>query len=137
MSRNETTERKRIEEELSRARDLLATTLATFAMLGALGSSTLAQEMKKKQGAPKQTLYRSLGGKKAITAVVNDFVGRVAADKRINGFFAATAEVNNGERPWGNVDELHLAALDRVLAEHGADLPPEERRRLVAIKWFG
>src|SRR5262249_25307294 len=29
-----------------------------------------------------------LGGKDAIAAVVDDFVGNVAADKRINGFFA-------------------------------------------------
>jgi len=36
-------------------------------------------------------LYKSLGGKKAITAVVDDFVGRVAADDRINSFFKATA----------------------------------------------
>src|SRR5580658_2663369 len=36
-------------------------------------------------------LYKSLGGKKAITAVVDDFVGRCAADSRINGFFKATA----------------------------------------------
>ena len=36
-------------------------------------------------------LYRSLGGKKAIVLVVDDFVGRVAADGRINGFFKATA----------------------------------------------
>jgi len=37
------------------------------------------------------SLYDNLGGKKAIIAVVDDFVGRVAADKRINAFFAATA----------------------------------------------
>ncbi len=37
------------------------------------------------------TLYKSLGGKSAITAVVNDFVGRVAADDRINSFFKTTA----------------------------------------------
>jgi len=36
-------------------------------------------------------LYKSLGGKKALVAVVNDFVGRVAADARINSFFKATA----------------------------------------------
>lgn len=35
-----------------------------------------------------KSLYERLGGKEAITAVVDDFVGRVAADKRINGFFA-------------------------------------------------
>jgi hemoglobin len=35
-------------------------------------------------------LYERLGGKPAITAVVEDFVGRVAADSRINGKFANT-----------------------------------------------
>ncbi|HEX5545325.1 MAG TPA: group 1 truncated hemoglobin [Nitrospira sp.] len=35
-------------------------------------------------------LYERLGGKPAITAVVEDFVGRVAADSRINGKFAGT-----------------------------------------------
>jgi hemoglobin len=44
------------------------------------------------QNAPKQkSLYDRLGGKEAITAVVDEFVGRVAADNRINQFFAATA----------------------------------------------
>ena len=41
--------------------------------------------------AKEKTLYARLGGKKAITAVVDEFVGRVAADKRINSFFAAAA----------------------------------------------
>jgi len=41
--------------------------------------------------AGNDALYKSLGGKKAITAVVDDFVGRVAADNRINSFFKATA----------------------------------------------
>lgn len=35
-----------------------------------------------------QSLYERLGGKPAITAVVDDFVARVAADSRINGKFA-------------------------------------------------
>jgi hemoglobin len=35
----------------------------------------------------KDALYKSLGGKKAITAVVNDFVGRAATDPRIASFF--------------------------------------------------
>ena len=38
-----------------------------------------------------RSLYDRLGGKKAISAVVDEFVGRVAADNRINRFFAATA----------------------------------------------
>ena len=41
--------------------------------------------------AKEKSLYDRLGGKKAITAVVDEFVGRVAADNRINGFFKATA----------------------------------------------
>jgi hemoglobin len=35
-------------------------------------------------------LYERLGGKEAITAVIDDFVGRCAADARINGKFART-----------------------------------------------
>ena len=38
-----------------------------------------------------KSLYDRLGGKKAIVAVVDEFVARVAADKRINGFFKDTA----------------------------------------------
>ena len=47
------------------------------------------------QGAMKtmkeKSLYDRLGKKKAITAVVDEFVARCAADNRINKFFAATA----------------------------------------------
>jgi hemoglobin len=39
---------------------------------------------------PQKSLYERLGGQGAITAVVDDFVGNVAADTRINGFFART-----------------------------------------------
>lgn len=38
----------------------------------------------------KPSLYQRLGGKDAITAVVDKFVGNVAADNRINKFFAST-----------------------------------------------
>ena len=37
-----------------------------------------------------KSLYDRLGGQPAITAVVDDFVGNVAADARINRFFART-----------------------------------------------
>jgi hemoglobin len=37
-----------------------------------------------------ESLYERLGGKDAITAVVDDFVARCAADGRINGKFART-----------------------------------------------
>src|SRR5436853_5544252 len=41
--------------------------------------------------AKEKSLYDRLGGKKAVTAVVDEFVGRVAADKRINNYFMAAA----------------------------------------------
>lgn len=40
--------------------------------------------------AETKSLYDRLGGKDAITAVVDDFIGNVAADARINSFFANT-----------------------------------------------
>lgn len=44
------------------------------------------------QGTMKpKSLYQRLGGTKAITAVVDEFVAIVAADKRINKYFGRTA----------------------------------------------
>jgi hemoglobin len=44
--------------------------------------------------ASSSSLYDRLGGKEAIVAVVDDFRSRVAADPRINKFFAA-ADMNH------------------------------------------
>jgi hemoglobin len=56
-------------------------------LLAAVSSASLIG-----QGAMKEKpLYDRLGGKAAITAVVDEFVSRVAADTRINAFFAKTA----------------------------------------------
>jgi hemoglobin len=41
--------------------------------------------------AQQKPLYERLGGKGAITAVVDEFVARVAADAKINRYFAAAA----------------------------------------------
>ncbi|MDR4481129.1 MAG: group 1 truncated hemoglobin [Nitrospira sp.] len=54
----------------------------TVAACNSLGSSPAGSATVEK------SLYDRLGGKTAITAVVEDFVGRVAADNRINGKFA-------------------------------------------------
>ena len=59
----------------------LATVLTLTAAL-AIPALSLAKD---------KTLYERLGGKKAITAVVDEFVGRVAMDARINHYFAQTA----------------------------------------------
>ena len=60
--------------------------LAVAAVVALLPFTAAAQ--KTGQGT---SLYDRLGGKPAITAVVDEFVARVAADNRINHFFAATA----------------------------------------------
>lgn len=41
-------------------------------------------------GKATTSLYHRLGGKPAITAVIDEFVGNVANDARINGRFATT-----------------------------------------------
>jgi hemoglobin len=60
-------------------------------MIAALAALTLAacggKGKGKGGGAAGKSLYDRLGGKDAITAVVEDFVGNVAADASINEFF--------------------------------------------------
>jgi hemoglobin len=54
----------------------------------AAGSDMAAGSGSAMADAKKTPLFDRLGGKDAITAVVEDFVGNVAADERINAFFA-------------------------------------------------
>jgi hemoglobin len=51
-----------------------------------VGCATTGEQMATKE----KSLYDRLGGKPAITAVVDDFVARVAADRRINRLLANT-----------------------------------------------
>jgi hemoglobin len=60
-------------------RAVVVTLLAGFALAG-------CQSMPERMAA--KPLYDRLGGQPAIVAVVDDFVGNVAADPRINGRFA-------------------------------------------------
>jgi 2-haloacid dehalogenase len=53
------------------------------------------------------------------------------ADAWRRRYWPILAEVNDGSRPWGNFDELHLATLDDLLVERGEDLDLEVRHRLV------
>ena len=55
-----------------------------------------------------KSLYERLGGKPAITAVVDDFVGRVAADSRINGKFANA-----------NIPRLKMMLVDQICQASG------------------
>jgi len=64
-------------------RSFVTKTMAVIGLVATMASLGFAQD--------KKTLYDRLGGKDAIVAVVDEFVGRVAADTRINGFFKDTA----------------------------------------------
>lgn len=58
--------------------------------------------------APKRSLYDRLGGKTAISAVVDEFVANVAADNRINKFFAKT-----------NIPRLKQLLVDQICQASG------------------
>lgn len=64
-------------------RTLIALAFGAVAFCPPMAVSAFAQ-------TPAPSLYARLGGQAAIVAVVDDFVANVAADKRINSFFAAT-----------------------------------------------
>ena len=64
----------------------LVTLTAVIVILGT--GCTAREDRRAKDAAMEKSLYERLGGKPAITAVVDDFVANVAADARINGRFA-------------------------------------------------
>jgi hemoglobin len=64
--------------------------ILVVAILGMALLAGCATTEQKPMAAQEKSFYERLGGKEAITAVVDDFVGRVAADNRINSFFATT-----------------------------------------------
>ena len=76
---------------------------ALVVMMLAAGCASMEQ-----QSIADKSLYQRLGGKDAITAVVDDFVNRVAADNRINGFFAKA-----------NVPRLKAQLVDQICEASG------------------
>jgi hemoglobin len=73
------------------------TIAVTVALLTGILSTATSSAM------PTRTLYERLGGRPAITAVVDDFVKNVAADKRINRFFANA-----------NIDRLKARLVEQI-----------------------
>ena len=68
-------------------------TLIVVTIAIAVTFSCISPALASAQGAmAKKSLYSRLGGKKAIAAVVDEFVNIVAADTRINKFFGDTAK---------------------------------------------
>ena len=72
---------------MKRFRSLQITAL-TLVCLSTLGLASCKKAADTAQA--ERSLYERLGGKDAITAVIDDFVANVAADARINGRFAKT-----------------------------------------------
>lgn len=58
--------------------------------------------------AADQTLYDQLGGKPGVTKIIDDFVGNVLGDNRINGFFANA-----------NIPRLKMLLVEQVCAKAG------------------
>ena len=95
----------------------MKTTVATYLiiagfMLSVTGCNTMestsGSSMSKQPAMADKSLYDRLGGKPAITAVVDDFVGRVAADSRINGKFANA-----------NIPRLKAMLVDQICQASG------------------
>jgi hemoglobin len=73
-----------------------------------------------------KSLYERLGGQKAIVAVVDDFVANVAADKRINGFFANA-----------NIPRLKRRLVEQICAGTGGPCEYKGQSMKAAHKGFG
>lgn len=76
---------------MRRKRSWAAFAAASVLALGACHHKPAATEPAGGGSAATKSLYDRLGGKDAITKVVDDFVGNVAGDNRINRFFTAAA----------------------------------------------
>ena len=71
----------------------------------------------------KKPLYDRLGGKPAITAVVDDFIGNVAADARINKRFADA-----------NIPQLKTMLVDQICQATGGPCTYKGQTMLAAHK---
>ena len=69
-------------------RQRIGTLVTVAALVAGCGGGMRGDKM----AMEKKTLYERLGGRPAITAVVDDFIGNVAGDTRINQRFA-TADI--------------------------------------------
>ncbi|RPH78321.1 MAG: group 1 truncated hemoglobin [Nitrospiraceae bacterium] len=68
----------------------MKTRIASYLIISGLLLSVTGCNTMESTAMKDKSLYDRLGGKPAITAVVDDFVGRVAADSRISGKFTNT-----------------------------------------------
>lgn len=105
---------------------LIAITIAMAVTLGCIAPA-MAQGAMAKQ----KSLYSRLGGKKAITAVVDQFVTNVAGDARINKFFADT--VKDPKR----VAKLKMNLVDQICQATGGPCKYKGKDMMTAHKGMG
>ncbi len=87
----------------------------TFCLLAAFSVTAMAQRpLNASMSAPttqeKKSLYSRLGGYDAIAAVVDDFVGRLVTDKKLNKFFVGHSEDSLKRIRMHVIDQLCAAA---------------------------
>jgi hemoglobin len=92
----------------------------------ALLAALLVVPVAEAKPAGTQSLYARLGGKPAIRAVVEDFVGNVAADDRINKFFAKS-----------NLPRLRRLLVEQICAGSGGPCKYTGRSMKAAHKGMG
>lgn len=98
-------------QPLSAMRSAIQKIVSTFFLVTLLSACTSMQST-----PPQKSLYDRLGGKPAIQAVVDDFIGNVAADKRINSFFANT-----------NIPRLNMMLVSQICEATGGPCKYEGR----------
>ena len=86
-------------------RNALKSVLASLTLMLALAGASRAQD-----GMMKKSLYDRLGGYNAIAAVVDDFVGRLVADKQFERFFVGHSTDSKKRIRQHIVDQLCAAA---------------------------
>ena len=100
--------------------------LPRLALPMVLGMALLLAACQGMMPMQQKSLYERLGGKDAITAVVDDFVGNVAADNRINKFFART-----------NIPNLKRNLVDQICQATGGPCTYTGRDMRTAHKGMG
>lgn len=73
-----------------RIRTMFVAALAAISLAAACGGGSKKEATTTGEESAEKSLYDRLGGKEAISAVVDAFVANVAADDRINKFFEKT-----------------------------------------------
>ena len=106
-------------------------TLIAFTIAMAVTLGCVAPAMAQGAMAKQKSLYSRLGGKKAITAVVDQFVTNVAGDARINKFFADT--VKDPKR----VEKLKTNLVDQICQASGGPCKYKGKDMKTAHKGMG